>query len=205
MPFVYKLSLYHWSRVDLMGNLCSAFQNIIPLNSNLPSKILFLGLSGAGKTSILYRLKRDDSFEITPTIGFNVETVLSKSVSFTIWDVRGESRHSPLWRHFFAESKGIVFVVDAADPSTFCETKEALDWILSSDEIEGVLFVLLVNKQDLPQAATPSDVVKKIGLDKVRDRKVHVQGTSVRTGEGLLEAMTELGRMINNDNQHTPK
>ena len=186
-----------------MGSLCNAFIPLSGNSSNPPLKILFLGLSGAGKTSILYRLKQDDSFEVIPTIGFNVETVpLSKSVSFMIWDVRGESRRSPLWRHFFAESKGIVFVVDAADPSTFCEAKEALDWILSSDEIEGVPFVLLVNKQDLSQAATPSDVVKKLGLDKVQDRKVHVQGTSVRTGEGLLEAMIELGRMINDDTQH---
>ena len=101
-----------------MGNLCSAFQNILPLpgsSPNSPSKVLFLELSGAGKTSILYRLKRDDSFEIIPTIGFNVETVhLSKGISFTIWDVRGESRHSTLWRLYFVETQGVVFVVDTA-------------------------------------------------------------------------------------------
>ncbi len=162
-------------------------------------KIVFLGLSGAGKTSILYRLKYDDSFEITPTIGFNVETVhLSKSVSFTIWDVRGESRLSPLWRQYFVESKGVVFVVDSADPSTFCEAKEALDWILSSDEIEGVPFVILANKQDLPQAATPSDIISKLGLNNnvLGRRNIHVQGTSASTGEGLIEAMTELSKMI---------
>lgn len=94
-----------------MGNLCSAFRNIIvPLsgdNQNPPLKILFLGLSGAGKTSIVYRLKRNDSFEIIPTIGFNVETVyLSRSISFTIWDVRGKSRLSPLWQQHFVQSKG---------------------------------------------------------------------------------------------------
>ena len=183
-----------------MGNLCSAFQNILPLpgsSPNSPSKVLFLELSGAGKTSILYRLKRDDSFEIIPTIRFNVETVhLSRGISFMIWDVRGESRLSPLWRQYFIETQGIVFVVDAADPSTFCEAKEALDWILSSDEIGGMPLVFLANKQDLPEAATPSDISKKLGLDKVRDRKVHVQGTSVHTREGLIEAMTELDEMI---------
>ena len=141
-----------------MGNLCSAFRNIIvPVSGNDPNpplKIVFLGLSGAGKTSILYQFKCDNSFEITPTIGFSMETVhLSKSVSFTIWDVRGDSRLIPLWRQYFVESKGVVFVVDAADPSTFCEAKEALDWILSSDEIEGLypLFCLLISKTCLRQ------------------------------------------------------
>ena len=185
-----------------MGNLCSAFRNIIvPLSGNDPNpplKIVFLGLSGAGKTSILYQLKCDNSFEITPTVGFNVETVrLSRSVSFMIWDVRGDSRLTPLWRQYFAESGGVVFVVDAADPSTFCEAKEALDWILSSDEIKGVPFLLLANKQDLPQATTPSDITSKLGLDRVRDRRnMHVQGTSVRTGEGVIEAMNKLSKMI---------
>ena len=57
-----------------------------------------------------------------------METVhLSNGISFAIWDVRGESRRSPLWRHYFIESKGVIFVVDAADPSTFTEAKEALD------------------------------------------------------------------------------
>ena len=190
-----------------MGNQCSVFRNIIvPLSGNDPNpplKIVFLGLSGAGKTSILYQLKCDNSFEITPTIGFNVETVhLSRSISFTIWDVCGDSRLTPLWRQYFVESRGVVFVVDAADPATFYEAKEALDQILSSDEIEGVPFLLLANKQDLPQAATPSDITSKLGLDRVKDRRnMHVQGTSVRTGEGVIEAMNKLSKMIN-DSQH---
>lgn len=180
-----------------MGNVLTAFENLCPFSGQPPVKILFLGLDGAGKTSILYRLKCNEAVPATPTIGFNVETIrIARNVSFTIWDVRGDSKISPLWKHYFPGCKGVVFIVDASDPSRLSEAREELDWILKSDEITGLPFVLLVNKQDLPEAATPSDVAKKLGVDKVKDRKVHVQGTSALVGEGLFEAMRELGTMI---------
>ena len=36
-----------------------------------------------------------------PTIGFNVETVEYKNISFTVWDVGGQDKIRPLWRHYF--------------------------------------------------------------------------------------------------------
>ncbi len=48
-----------------------------------------LGLDGAGKTTVLNRLKFNENFNTTPTIGFNVETVEYKNLSFTIFDVGG--------------------------------------------------------------------------------------------------------------------
>ena len=45
-----------------------------------------LGLDAAGKTTILYRLQLGEDVHSIPTIGFNVETVNYKNISFTIWD-----------------------------------------------------------------------------------------------------------------------
>lgn len=46
-----------------------------------------MGLDAAGKTTILYKLKLGEVVTTIPTIGFNVETVEYKNISFT-----GESR-----------------------------------------------------------------------------------------------------------------
>ena len=48
-----------------------------------------LGLGGAGKTSILYKLKLGEVVNSVPSIGFNVETVSYKNLHFTIWDIAG--------------------------------------------------------------------------------------------------------------------
>ncbi|KAL5540989.1 hypothetical protein UlMin_043786 [Ulmus minor] len=50
-------------------------------------RILMVGLDSAGKTTILYKLKLGEIVTTIPTIGFNVETVEYKNISFTAWDV----------------------------------------------------------------------------------------------------------------------
>ena len=49
-----------------------------------------VGLDAAGKTTILYKLKLGEVVTTIPTIGFNVETVEYKNISFTVWDVGGQ-------------------------------------------------------------------------------------------------------------------
>ena len=58
------------------------------------AKILFLGLDNAGKTTILYKLKLDQSVNTIPTVGFNVETVTYKNVKFNVWVSTKENRDS---------------------------------------------------------------------------------------------------------------
>ena len=41
--------------------------------------------------------------------GFNVETVEYKNISFTVWDVGGQDKIRPLWRHYFQNTQGEVF------------------------------------------------------------------------------------------------
>ena len=47
--------------------------------------------------------------------GFNVETVEYKNISFTVWDVGGQDKIRPLWRHYFQNTQGLIFVVDSND------------------------------------------------------------------------------------------
>ena len=49
---------------------------------NREMRILMLGLDNAGKTTILYKLKLGKTSKTVPTVGFNVETVKHKNVSF---------------------------------------------------------------------------------------------------------------------------
>jgi len=47
-------------------------------------------------------------------IGFNVETVEYKNISFTVWDVGGQDKIRPLWRHYFQNTQG-RFTVSVLD------------------------------------------------------------------------------------------
>ncbi len=67
-------------------------------------RLLMLGLDAAGKTTILYKLKLGQDVTTIPTVGFNVETVTYKNVKFNVWDVGGQDKIRPLWRHYYSGS-----------------------------------------------------------------------------------------------------
>ena len=89
-------------------------------------RILMVGLDAAGKTTILYKLKLGEIVTTIPTIGFNVETVEYKNISFTVWDVGGQDKIRPLWRHYFQNTQGLIFVVDSNDRERVGEARDEL-------------------------------------------------------------------------------
>jgi len=89
-------------------------------------RILMVGLDAAGKTTILYKLKLGEIVTTIPTIGFNVETVEYKNICFTVWDVGGQDKIRPLWRHYFQNTQGLIFVVDSNDRERITEAQEEL-------------------------------------------------------------------------------
>lgn len=85
-----------------------------------------VGLDAAGKTTILYKLKLGEIVTTIPTIGFNVETVEYKNICFTVWDVGGQDKIRPLWRHYFQNTQGLIFVVDSNDRDRINEAEKEL-------------------------------------------------------------------------------
>ncbi|KAG8055018.1 hypothetical protein GUJ93_ZPchr0001g33131 [Zizania palustris] len=94
-------------------------------------RILMVGLDAAGKTTILYKLKLGEIVTTIPTIGFNVETVEYKNISFTVWDVGGQDKIRPLWRHYFQNTQGLIFVVDSNDRERVVEARDELHRMLN--------------------------------------------------------------------------
>ena len=62
-------------------------------------------------------------FNIFIISGFNVETVEYKNISFTVWDVGGQDKIRPLWRHYFQNTQGLIFVVDSNDRERIGEAR----------------------------------------------------------------------------------
>ena len=78
-------------------------------------RVTMVGLDAAGKTTVLYNLKLGEVVTTIPTIGFNVETVEFKNVSFVVWDIGGQKKIRPLWRHYYQNTSAVVYVVDSSD------------------------------------------------------------------------------------------
>ena len=107
-------------------------------------------------------------------VGFNVETVTYKNVKFNVWDVGGQDKIRPLWRHYYTGTQGLVFVVDSQDRERIDEARQELHRILSDREMKDCLLLVFANKQDLPGAMSPAEVTEKLGLHRMRDRSWYV-------------------------------
>jgi len=159
-------------------------------------RILMVGLDAAGKTTILYKLKLGEIVTTIPTIGFNVETVEYKNISFTVWDVGGQDKIRPLWRHYFQNTQGIIFVVDSNDRERISEAREELQRMLNEDELRDALLLVFANKQDLPNAMNAAEITDKLGLHGLRHRTWFIQAACATSGDGLYEGLEWLSANI---------
>merc|ERR1719203_683249 len=112
-------------------------------------RLLMVGLDAAGKTTILYKLKLGEVVTTIPTIGFNVETVEFKNINFTVWDIGGQDKIRKLWRYYYANTQGLIFVIDSND-----RDRIELAQMLNEDEMRDAVLLVFANKQDLPNSMT---------------------------------------------------
>merc|ERR1712153_85919 len=159
-------------------------------------RILMVGLDAAGKTTILYKLKLGEVVTTIPTIGFNVETVEYKNIGFTVWDVGGQDKIRPLWRHYYQGTNGLIFVVDSNDRDRADDAKEELHRMLNEDEMRDAALLVFANKQDLPNAMPAAEVTEKLGLHNMRNRQWFIQSACATTGDGLYEGLDWMSRTL---------
>ncbi|XP_053171568.1 ADP-ribosylation factor 4-like [Scomber japonicus] len=159
------------------------------------TRVFAVGLDRAGKTTIFYKLTLAESVTTIPTLGFNVETVEYKNISFTVWDVGGQCLLRPLWRHYLVNVEGLIFVVDSTDPARIKEAADELHKTLKLDRLKDMPILVFANKQDLPQAMSVSDITEALSLSGV-SQPWFVQASSAVSGTGLAEGLDWLSNQI---------
>merc|ERR1712050_607266 len=152
-------------------------------------RILILGLDGAGKTTILYRLQVGEVVTTIPTIGFNVETVTYKNLKFQVWDLGGQTSIRPYWRCYYSNTDAVIYVVDSCDRDRMGIRKQELLAMLDEEELRSSILLVFANKQDMDQAMSPAEIAKELGLASIKNRKWQIFKTSALRNIGLAEGM----------------
>ena len=121
-------------------------------------RLLMVGLDAAGKTTMVYQFKLGETITTIPTIGFNVEDVQYKNLRFSLWDIGGQYKIRQLWKHYYANTNGLIFVVDSSDRERVQEAREEIFMLLQQEELRGVNLLVYANKSDLPGALSVPDL-----------------------------------------------
>ncbi|KAJ2783536.1 Arf GTPase arl1 [Coemansia javaensis] len=159
-------------------------------------RILILGLDGAGKTTILYRMQIGEVVSTIPTIGFNVETVSYKNIRFQVWDLGGQTNIRPYWRCYYANTDAVIYVVDSSDRDRIGTARDELAAMLDEEELRAAVLLVFANKQDMKGAMSAAEVSDALGLPRLKSRQWAIYKTSALKGEGLDEGLDWLVNAI---------
>merc|ERR1712125_191715 len=104
-------------------------------------------------------------------------------------DIGGQDRIRKLWRYYYAGTHGVIFVIDSSDRDRIQDAREELWSLLMENDMRDVVLLVLPNKQDLPNAMTPGEISKYLGLAEIRNRHWFIQPTRATTGQGIYEGL----------------
>lgn len=82
-----------------------------------------------------------------------------KSTFDTVWDVGGQDKIRPLWRHYYQNTQGLIFVVDSNDRDRVDAARDELHRMLNEDELRESILLVFANKQVRADVLIPLAVV----------------------------------------------
>lgn len=160
-------------------------------SSTIKRKILMVGLDGAGKTSILYRLKLSDFIQTVTTVGLNVESITHKNIELLVFDVGGQARS--LWSYYFDNLDALIFIIDSCDKERLKLVREEI--LRISEALKGSAYVMMlyINKQDRADKMDFTEIINGCGINELAHPvDVIVQKCSALKGDGLIDGLDKL-------------
>ena len=161
------------------------------------AKIIVCGLDASGKTTIVNWLKppKTKYFEITPTVGFSVEYFKLNKINFTVFDMSGHGRYRDLWESFYADSKGVIYVVDSSDSKRIHIAKQELFALLKHKNLEGIPIIILANKSDIKDSLDAAQISDYFDLHMI-DHPFHIVETVATTGKNINQGLIWLTQRL---------
>eukprot|EP01061_Rhynchopus_euleeides_P017685 TRINITY_DN29344_c0_g1_i1.p1 TRINITY_DN29344_c0_g1~~TRINITY_DN29344_c0_g1_i1.p1 ORF type:complete len:375 (+),score=145.64 TRINITY_DN29344_c0_g1_i1:62-1126(+) len=112
--------------------------------------IAVFGIGNAGKTTLLSALAGEVDTETTPTVGFTPIRMRTDKIDLQLYDLGGGKRIRSVWRNYYADLHGVIYVVDAsADDDELKESAEEFAKVMEDERIAGKPVCIMANKQDI--------------------------------------------------------
>lgn len=161
-------------------------------------KVVMLGATETGKTSIVQRFLRDTfnkDGEATIGAAFFTKNIIvdGQTIKLDIWDTGGQERYRSLAPMYYRDSRVAIIVFDVTKPDS---TTQAEDWIKEfeqSGDSDKLLFGA-ANKIDLvSQRVITADKVHEF---QYKNQLEEVVETSALTGVGVKDLFERIGRAV---------
>lgn len=160
------------------------------------AKLVVLGSSGAGKTTLIRFLERGKPIEedVRTTLGIDYRTrpIAIDNWEFTLIDIGGQLIYQKtFWSLGINQADAVIYLFDGTikfDSEIFKENLRHFEYMLNLIEKE-IPLLILINKQDLPDCVSADEFSSVVGLDKLSNRSMTFLQTSAKYGDGVENAM----------------
>ena len=112
--------------------------------------------------------------------GISRETLAYEGKTYTLVETRDVFKHRDCPKSDMETFDGVIFVVDAAERRTICESEELLSRIVADDAMNKCPILIFLNKCDMDDALSDQDIVDGFSLHKIRGRRCNVFSVSAR-------------------------
>lgn len=165
------------------------FAKLLHLFSSQEHKVIIVGLDNAGKTTILYQFLMNEAVHTSPTIGSNVEEIVSKKTRFIMWDIGGQDSLRASWSNYFSSTDFIILVIDSTDRERLTVAKQELHQMLAHQDLKNAAVLVFANKQDVLGSMSSKQIMQHLNLSCIKDHHWHIQNCCALTREGLNQGL----------------
>ncbi|KAK7827978.1 hypothetical protein U0070_013604 [Myodes glareolus] len=74
------------------------------------------------------------------------------------WNLGEQEELQSLWNKYYAKCHGIIYVIDSTDGERLSESKEAFEKVVLSEALDGILILVLANKQNVETCLSIPDI-----------------------------------------------
>ncbi|XP_010875274.2 ADP-ribosylation factor-like protein 15a isoform X2 [Esox lucius] len=156
--------------------------------------LVCIGLSGAGKSSLLERLCNESSDGISPTTGFCIKAVPFPNAILNVKELGGAECIKKYWSRYYQGSQGVVFVLNSASSDEDLESaRNELHSALQHPQLCTLPFLILAHHQDRPEARPPSQIKKYFELEPLaRGKRWILEGSTTDNMPAMKESFIQL-------------
>lgn len=151
--------------------------------------VVCIGLTGAGKSSLLSQLCSESADNIVPTTGFSIKAVPFQNAILNVKELGGAQNIRKYWSRYYQGSQGVIFVLDSASSEDDLETsRNELHSALQHPQLCTLPFLILGNHQDKPAARSIQEIKKYFELEPLaRGKRWILQPSSLDDMESMKE------------------
>ncbi|CAG9539850.1 unnamed protein product, partial [Cercopithifilaria johnstoni] len=159
-------------------------------------RICALGIDGAGKSTAICALASGEMNDVSPTNGFSLQKFKFGKAEITVYDLGGGERIRSIWKNYYPEVFGVIYVIDGSERERIDESGQLLKTVISDKDLNNKPILVILNKKDRERCIDEIQLTDRFDLHNLANRyqthiRVEICQANMGSGKMIDEALKD--------------